>query len=89
MKELIKRMKQDGKNTAVINLWYSEFLSAVNFCKNLYNNGRIYSYTTKYKESNRLYENMNGFIWGLNTVGYISDETRDSIIDELIEMQNF
>lgn len=89
MEELIKRMEQDGKNTAIIKLWYSEFLNAVNFCKNLCNNGCIFSSTNEYEDSKRSYENMRGFIRGLYTVDYISDETCDSIINELIEMQNF
>ncbi len=89
MEELIKRMEQDGKNTAVITNWYSEFLSAVDFCKNLHNSSCLYIHTDEYAKFNKLYEDMNGFIWGLDTVGYISDKTRDSIIIELILATKF
>lgn len=89
MEELIKRMEQDGKNAAVITIWYSEFLSAVDFCKNLHNSFCLYIDTDEYTRFNKLYEDMNGFIWGLYTVGYISDKTRNSIISELIYATRF
>ncbi len=89
MKTLIKGMCEEGINIAVFADWYSQYETNCEKCANLAHSGQTYIFSDAYKSLDRLYENMIGFLWGLTTLNYITEETRSICIHELINMQNF
>lgn len=89
MENLIKRMENEGMNTAVIKDWYKEFKDCLNKCKSLSENGQVYVFSEEYEKSNRLYGKLYGALWGFVTIGYISLELKDRYIDELIDSFRF
>lgn len=89
MKELFERMELEGMNVVVAKNWFEEFNACLNKCEALYNNGQVYITTDEYKKSQELYENLYGFIWGLEIVRYITTELSSKYVDELIDSYNF
>ncbi|MDE6606983.1 MAG: hypothetical protein K2K54_04405 [Lachnospiraceae bacterium] len=85
MNELIERMKADGMHTAVIKDWYERMTANIQKYHFLKENGQGYIDTIAYTETQKRYENLIGFLWGLTAAGYITPEQNDKYVEELIE----
>lgn len=84
VKEFIVTMKADGMNTAVFEDMYERFQQSLTECSTMAENDCFFVDTQSYKNLNECYQNLYGFLWGLYTVGYICDDFRKKLVDELI-----
>ena len=76
MEKLFERMKEEHLIYVVALNWYEELEKATAELQEMRDNGIICFDSTAEENANKYYENLNGFLWGLNTIGYISDELR-------------
>ena len=89
MKELIERMKKDGKNVGVIGDWYRKLLDNVKKCTDLKNDGQLFVLEPCYTYLDTCYQNISGFIWALDATGYISEDESEKLRKELLELSHF
>lgn len=89
MKELIERMQLEGMDVVIVKSWFKEFNACLDKCKALNNDGQLYFNSDSYKEADRLYKNLYGFVLGLSSLYYITTELAFKYIDELIDSFNF
>lgn len=89
MEELIKSMNEEGINTGVVTAWYTEFADNCEKCANFVCNGQSYIDSGAYRTLDELYNKIIGFLWGLASLNYITEETRESCVRELIAMMRF
>lgn len=79
-------MKEEHLIYVVALNWYEGLKKATVELQEMHDNGIICFDSITEKHANKYYENLNGFLWGLNTIGYISDELRKEYTEQLIEM---
>lgn len=89
MEKLIERMKKDEKNVGVIASWYGQYSSNVEKCRELNDDGIIFVFEPCYESLDIIYSNIVGFLWGLETVGYITESENDMIRKELRDLLSF
>jgi len=89
MKELIEKMKEEGLLTAVIERWYMEMRINIQKCCYLSQNEQPYINTAAYKNANLYYENLTGFLYGLEALNYIRPEQAAFYVETLTEQFEF
>lgn len=89
IKEFIEWMQQDGLMTAVFQLEYERFCESVVECENMVKNGGFCSGTVSYNNMLRSYSELDGLLWGLSMAGYISQERRKELVEELMAKLEF
>lgn len=82
-------MKKDKKNVGVIAYWYGQYLDNIGKCRELNDKGMIYIFEPCYKDLDAIYNNIVGFLWGVETLGYITESESDMIRKELRDLLNF
>lgn len=79
-------MKEEKLIYVVALNWYEGFKKATAELQEIHDNGLICCDSRAENDANRYYEDLNGFLWGLTTIGYISNELREEYTNQLIEM---
>ena len=87
MEKLFERMEVEKLNYAVALNWYEEFKKATFKLQEMRDDNIIRSDNSWVgRDADRCYEDLNGFLWGLYTTGYISAELREEYTDQLLAM---
>lgn len=89
MNELIEKMKTDKINTIVIESWYKKMMTNIQKCYFLKENGQQYIHTTAYEEAEEYFQNIHGFLWGIEATGYITTKQIAAYTEMLIEKFEF
>lgn len=89
MNELIERMEVEKQACVIINYRYEEFKRHIICVQEFINNEFDYIGTSDFERMHECYLWLNGFLWGLNSIGYIDDVLREKYVQELLDMMTF
>lgn len=87
IEDLIEKLKTEQKN-GVYYVLFSWYRDLKNLCKEYKTEEAISRRLSLSERINEIYRGIDGFIWGLSAVNYISEEERDKLSDELMKIKS-